>query len=286
MLRRRLVILISLHCVAVSLNAQAVLRSLQFTPPTFFVGDEVTLTIDFDVTESMAVEIPSFFPESNWIEIRSIDIQEGKGTLTVLIAFSPYAPGARTLPAMELGALKLVDIKIPTYSILQNTHDDVRTLRGQLMLPGTKLAVALILTVLAMVPFLGYGLFWFARIQVKRFQMRFRFNQPVRKMHRLVKKLHTRIGVISAPLWYSELTKGLRDYLSFHIHQDCRSATTVEIALMDEFQNNDAQRQALLMVLQDGDMVKFAGRRADDQAMRNTLLNVERIIRGWEKFHA
>jgi len=286
MLRQRLIVLFTLHSVAVSLGAQAVLRSHQFTPSTFFVGDEVTLLIEFDVSEPMAVEIPSFFPESEWIEIRSIDIQEWEGTLAVLIAFSPYAPGTRTLPPMELGALKLVDIKIPTYSILQNTHDDVRTLRGQMMLPGTKLAVALILTVLAMAPFLGYGLFRFVLNQVKQLQLRFRFNQPVRKMHRLVKKLHTRIGVISAPLWYSELTKGIRDYLSSHIHQDCRSATTVEIALMEEFQNDDSLHQTLLMVLQDGDMVKFAGRRANDQVMENTLFNVERVIRGWEKSHA
>jgi hypothetical protein len=282
----RLTALLALVCTAGSLGAQAVLKDLRFTPPTFFVGDQVSLLIEFDVTGPLSVEPPASIPQADWIEIRSIDIQEGSGTLGVLISFIPFAPGTRALPDMDLGALRLTDIKIPTYSILQNTHEGVRSLRGQLLVPGTRLTVALILAFAAMAPFMGYGLIQIVWKKVRQFRERFRFNRPERKIRRLLKKLGGVIGSVSAPDWYSELTDGLREYLSSRTQNDCRSSTTAEIAHLEVFQNGDIPGNKLISVLRDGDMVKFAGRFADGSTMRNTLQEVERTVEEWGQSHA
>jgi hypothetical protein len=263
-----------------------VLKDLRFTPPTFFVGDKVSLLLEYEVTGSMSVEPPASIPQADWIEILSVDVKERSGTLDVLISFIPYAPGTRALPDMDLGLLRLTDIKIPTYSILQNTHEGVRSLRGQLMLPGTRLTVALILAFVAMAPFMGYGIFQIVWKRVKQFREKFRFNRPERKIRRLLKKLGVVIGTVSAPDWYSELTDGLREYLSSRTQKDCRSSTTAEIALLEMFQDGDFPGSKLISVLRDGDMVKFAGRSADDGAMRSSLQEVERTIEEWGQSHA
>ncbi len=269
-----------------SLGAQAVLNDIRFIPPTFFVGDQVELSISFNLDEPMAIEVPETFPESDWVEIRDISVETDDKSITIVIAFTPFAAGTRTLPSMELGTLLLKDIKVPTHSILQNTHDGVRSLRGQLLMPGTKLAVALILSLTAMAPFLGYGSFRVLWNWFKKTRMLYRIGRPARRLRRLMKKLNTSVGSVTASLWYYELTEGLRTYMSARIGHDCKSATTAEISIMPELHGNDTPQLQLLDVLKEGDMVKFAGRFANDRSLHKTLDKVNSAVQEWEKTNA
>lgn len=286
LIRVRILLLPLALLICGSLSAQAVLTDIRFIPPTFFVGDQVELSISFDLDGPMAIEVPETLPESDWVEIRDIFVETDDQSVTVIIAFTPFAAGTRTLPPMELGALLLKDIKVPTYSILQNTHDGVRSLRGQLLMPGTRLAVALILSLMAMAPFLGYGLFRILWNWFKKSRQLYRTGRPARRLRRLMKNLNAVVGSKTASLWYYELTEGLRTYLSARIGHDCQSATTVEISEMPEFLGKDTPQLRLLDVLQDGDMVKFAGRFADDRSLHKTLDKVNSAVQEWEKTNA
>ena len=286
LIRVRILLLPLALLICGSLSAQAVLTDIRFIPPTFFVGDQVELSISFDLDGPMAIEVPETLPESDWVEIRDIFVETDDQSVTVIIAFTPFAAGTRTLPPMELGALLLKDIKVPTYSILQNTHDGVRSLRGQLLMPGTRLAVALILSLMAMAPFLGYGLFRILWNRFKKSRQLYRTGRPARRLRRLMKNLNAGVGSKTASLWYYELTEGLRTYLSARVGHDCQSATTVEISEMPEFLGKDTPQLRLLDVLQEGDMVKFAGRFADDRSLHKTLDKVNSAVQEWEKINA
>ncbi len=272
--------------VSGALGAQAVLNDIRFIPPTFFVGDSVELRITFSHDGPLAVAPPDSIPESDWVDISDVFLIQEDNTVTVVIAFTPFAPGTRTLPPMKLGALQLKDIKVPTHSIMVNSHEGVRTLRGQLLMPGTRLAVALILSLAAMAPFLGYGLFRFSWKWVKKSRQLYRVGRPVRRLRRVIKKLKTGIGSMQASLWYYELTEALRAYLSARTQHDSRSATTAEIALMSEFLVDDTPQKDLLEILKEGDMVKFAGRFADDRSLNKTLEMVTSAVGKWEKANA
>ncbi|MCK5735587.1 MAG: hypothetical protein KAH21_03870 [Spirochaetaceae bacterium] len=269
-----------------TLGAQAVLSDIRFVPPTFFVGDQVELRILLSIDEPMAIAEPDFLPESDWVEIRNISVSQDESSITVVISFIPFAPGTRTLPAMKLGTLQLNDIKVPTHSIMQNSHEGVRSLRGQLLMPGTRLAAALILSLAAMAPFIGYGLFRFSWKWLKKSRELYRVGRPARRLRRMLKRLKAGIGEMKASLWYYELTEGLREYLSTRTIHDCRSATTAEIALMPEFRVESSPLISLLEVLKEGDMVKFAGRFADDRSLNNTLEIVLSALGEWEKVNA
>ncbi len=269
-----------------NLGAQAVLSDIRFIPPTFFVGDKVELSIRFDLDGPLAVMEPESLPDSDWVEISDISVVSEDHSVTVLITFTPYAPGTRTLPSMKLGALQLQDIKVTTHSIMQNSYKGVRSLRGQLLMPGTRIAVALILSLTAMAPFLAYGFFRFSLKWFKKSRRLYRVGKPGRRLRRLTKKLKAGVGSTKASLWYYELTEGLRGYLSARIGYDCRSATTAEIALLPEFSDDDSPQLRLLDVLKEGDMVKFAGRFADDRSLNNTLDAVNSAVQEWEKINA
>ncbi len=280
------VFLILALTISGALSAQAVLNDIRFVPPTFFVGDSVELRITFSYKGPLAVAPPDSIPESDWVDIRDVSLIQDDETVTVVIAFTPFAPGTRTLPPMKLGALQLRDIKVATHSILENSHEGVRSLRGQLLLPGTRLAVALILSLAAMAPFLGYGLFRFSWKWIKKSRQLYRVGRPVRRLRRVMKKLKAGIGSIQASLWYYELTEALRAYLSDRLNHDCRSATTAEIALMPEFLIDNTPQKDLLEVLKEGDMVKFAGRFADDRSLNKILEMVNAAVGNWERADA
>jgi hypothetical protein len=262
------------------------LNDIKFIPPTFFVGDEVELYLSFSLEGPVAVEVPENLPESEWVEIRDIFIETDEKQVRVIISFTPFAAGTRTLPTMELGALQLFDIKVPTHSILQNAHDGARSLRGQLLMPGTKLAVALILSLAAMAPFLIYGLARFGWNWFRKSRALYRIGRPARRLRRLLKKLKAGVGTETASLWYYQLTEGLRTYLSARTGRDCSSSTTAEIARMSEFSVSDTPQQHILEVLKEGDMVKFAGRFADDRSLNRTLEQVNAAVAEWEKDNA
>ncbi len=166
--------------------------------------------------------------------------------------------------------------------VLTGEHGEVRTLRGQLLLPGTRLALVLILTLLAMAPFLSFSLFRVTWRQMKKFHEAWRVGRPARKFKRLLNSLRLAVGDVPAIPWFSSLTEGLRKYMSSRLGRDCTSATTAEIALMAEFRSDDSPQARLLKILYTGDMVKFAGQFADDRSLVKILDIIDSAIQEWE----
>ena len=278
-----LLILVLTAALPFGAAAQTTVSSIEFTPPTFYVGDRVVMSLELSLDRPLALNEPEELPESDWAEILQISAGSEGRTAAVTVTFIPFAPGTRTLPDLNLGALTLTDLKVPTRSVLDDRHEGVRSLRGQLLLPGTRLAVALILALLAMAPFLGFNLVRQIWKQFIHLQEVWRMGRPARKLRRILKNLRLQIGDQGASTWFAVLTDALRTYLSARTGRDCTSATTAEIAEMPVFSDSEGPASRILDVLRDGDMVKFAGQFADDRRLEKTLDGVESAVQSWEK---
>ncbi len=282
-MKKPLFLLFMFFCCVLFIPAQAVIQDVRFVPPVFFVGDPVVMYLDFRLEKPLAAEAPDVMPEADWIDIHDVKINAADKNLSVIISFTPFAPGTRALPSINLGGLQLKDIKIPTHSLLTKETEGVRALRGQLLLPGTRLALALVLAFAAMAPFIGFGLVRFFVNQVKRINEAWKLGKPARSLNKVLKSLKSRVETDSAAQWYSELTDELRSYMSAKTGRDCRSSTTAEIALMKEFLLKQDPGFILLNVLKDGDMVKFAGQYADKRSLNRALETVSEAVKEWEK---
>lgn len=275
-----------LFTVATGASAEIQLKNIEFIPPVFFVGDSVELKITVEADNPAAVTVPEILPDSNWIEIRDVYVEYGVNTVTVRALFTPFAPGTRTLPNLSLGALRLDAVKVHTQSVLAAAHEGAKRPRGQLVLPGTRLALAVVLALLASAPFLVYSgsrFLWGCFIRSRDV---FLIHRPARRLRRVIKKLKTGTASESAAAWFSQLTDGLRDYLSERTGRDCRNSTTAEIGSMHEFSTVGCPAERILNVLHNGDMVKFAGEPADQGSLERTLIEVESAVTEWEKSHA
>ncbi len=279
----RFLILPVLALVPLIAGAQAVVGEIRFVPPEFYVGDRVEMTVDLSVEKEVNLTVPEELPESDWIEIADVRVETDRNKISVTIVFIPFAPGTRTLPEIDLGGLYVKDLKVPTRTVLSDDVGGLRTLRGQLLLPGTRVALALILALAAMAPFLGFsGLRWIWR-QFRNIQEAWQVGRPARKLRRILKNLAASIGSTAASAWYSVLTEAMRTYMTAKLGRDCMSATTAEIARMEEFSSAEDAPSMFLEILQEGDMVKFAGRFADDRSLKKTLGTVDSAIGQWEK---
>lgn len=276
-------IFLLLTAVSGVLSGQAVVKEIQFSPPSFYVGDAVQANIFIETKDEIGLEAPELMPESDWVEINAISIESVDDGFIVLVDFVPFAAGTRSLPVLDFGTIQLRDVKIPTHSILEATHEGVRDLRGQLLLPGTRFAVALSLSLAAMAPFLIYALVRLIWNWIRKSREAYRIGRPARRLRRLLKKLKSIVGSESASDWFSQLTDGLRVYFSDKTGQDFRSFTTAEISRMPLFDITGTPAAHLLEVLKEGDMVKFAGRFADDRSLEKILEIVESAIGNWEQ---
>lgn len=267
-------------------GAEVRLEDIEFIPPVFFVGDSVELRITLEADNPAAVTVPEVLPNAEWVEIRDVHVEYGADRVTVTAVFTPFAAGTRTLPNLSLGALQLNAIKVPTQSVLPAAHEGARRPRGQLVLPGTRMALALILGFLASAPFGVYAGSRFVWGCFVRFRDVFLIHRPARRLQKVMKRLKAGAASESAAAWFSQLTDGLRSYLSERTGRDCRSSTTAEIGKMHEFSSSECPAGRLLAVLHNGDMVKFAGQLADEGSLERTLIEVESAVAEWEKSHA
>ncbi len=265
------------------LDGQETLVDMKFLPPAFYIGDPVELQLEYSLEAPVKLAVPKILPKVEWVDIRDIRIVPSDDMVRISIEFTSFAAGNKTLPTIDLGAIVLQDIRISTLSLLGESHDGVRRLRGQLLLPGTRIGVTIVLTLIAMSPFLLHSLYRLLSRLITSLKKMFHVHRPARRFRRLLRKLNEKLGIDSASDWYLQLSRGIRNYLSERTGCDCRSATTSEISAIIGSSVGQDIKDKLLQVLKVGDMVKFAGQNADMSSLKQTLAVVESVISEWEK---
>ena len=282
----RLYLIPLLLILPATITAQTLVTGTSFTPPSFYVGDNVELSITLAIDNNLELKEPTVYPLAEWIEIHSIRVEQTDNDAIIYISFTPFAAGTRILPPLDFGSILLNDIKITIQSLLNISRPESRQLQGQLLIPGTRLTMAIFLALASVMPFFLLAFVKLTLIIFQRAGDVFRFHRPLRHLRRLVKRLRADLGAQSPGQWYAQLTEGLRIYLGFRLHRDCRTATTAEIAAMKAFSVADTPQYKLLILLKEADMVKFAGQKADERTLRQALYTVETESLKLEKMHA
>ena len=263
----------------------------RFLPPDYYVGDTVDLQFTLSVSGNPELGPPESLPDPGWVKILSFKMEQTGGNYQVTIRFIPYYPGTRTLPPLNLGDLTLGDIKIYTSSVIAADSD--RTLAGvreNLLIPGTRIAGALIFSALLSLPLFVIFLFRIIRRQTGAIVRSYKLNLPYRKFLRLMKKILQTLERMSDKEFFSLYTEGLKDYLSTRFHQDFTTLTTTEMEMV--FRSSSVAEPlylTLLNLFHRMDRIKFAGEQVDLQDREGMVLEAKQIseeLEHWRKSSA
>ena len=120
-------------------------QNISFLPKRYYVGDRVELRLQLTVPPGKSLTAPQPPRGGVWldiIEIKCTPIRDG--LWVVQIIFTSYRPGQHLLPAIDLGAIKIADLRAETRSILVDKNfDKLAGPKGQLTVPGTGVKVVL-----------------------------------------------------------------------------------------------------------------------------------------------
>lgn len=239
-----------------------------FLPQDFYVGDVVELRVNFVPEAGMRVRSPSELPMSSWIDIHEVTLVEREEGRQARIRFSSYAPGTRTLPPIRLGDVVLDSIKIHTRSILDERSPDFVGIKNQLLVPGTRMTIAVLVALLFFGPilifsFAGRVKHGFASLLAAQLGKR-----PYKRLEKTLRELKEEQEQMSSRKFYIVLEEEFRKYLSDRTGSDFKAITSSEFAehfkeILPEGAEHDAR--AVHSLLRRSDMVKFGGENSDKQ---------------------
>ncbi len=233
-----------------------------FLPSEYYVGDRVELRLTVSPGDAN-YRLPSPLPESSWITIHEIHIIPDRERTEIVMEFTSFMPGTRTLPPLNFGGALLENVKIHTSSILEDTSAPFAEARGQILLPGTLTGLI----------FFGFALFfgpvillfaasrgrdWLYLLRTLR-----RDRQPQRRFSRSLKKLEEEMATLTGREFFFTMDELIRSYLSASISNDFSSATGKEYRQLCRIHfTRSAHLEALTEMSRLSELIKFGGYRA------------------------
>lgn len=253
-------------------------------PPTFYVGDRVELRIRLKLSNGVAIRAPAQMPENQWIKVDSITVSHTSDYSVVHIYFASYAPGERAFPPIDLGEVSLEGIRITTASLVAAGNTRLSDPKGQLALPGTTLILALAVALLIGAPLVIIVLYRRFRTAFGDFLEKQRARRPWRQLRRVLDALAAQKEPLDARGFYITLGVELRRYLSLKFGSDFRAVTAREFAAVARSVDlEEGAALGLSAIMSFGELVKFAGEGAPQEALRRDLDEVRRIAEGIEE---
>jgi hypothetical protein len=263
---------------------------VNFLPPVYYVGDGVEARIRLSVEDGYTIVEPSELPPPGIIHVRDVRIIPISGEYDIRIFFSSFETGITELPAIELGDVTLTGVEIEVDSILEEGDTSIVGTFGPVLLPGTKVLLALFIGALLIVPPLMVLLgIWLKRL-VLHLRDRWHERIPIRDLNEEIDTL-----VAKAPNsrdFYIGLTEIFRRYLARKLEVDIRSYTSSELS--NELGKLLPEVPAVEKISADWsrfDEIKFGKRRIkgrqrsrDVKKIRDTALAIEDWIQG-ERSH-
>jgi hypothetical protein len=252
------VILIRILVFATLLTGDFIIDNVAYQPTDFFVGDRVVMTVRLTGTGEPELAIPDIPIESNGFLIESIRISGNSNYREVDIVFRSFIPGSSEFPSLDLGEYRLEGLTVYTTPLLDKGIE-LRPLRAQMVLPGTRLYSGLLVVFILGLPFLFY---FIIKALVRLFRgifLKYRKRKPYRRFTRVIKRLDTGLQLWDNKTFFIMLIEGLKTYLTDKTGKDFITATTGEIRKLRNPLFNEKELNTLLELLRQGDMVKFAG---------------------------
>jgi len=195
-------------------------------PAESYVGDQVELRYTLRTAADLVA--PGTVDDPAWGEIDSVRVFPRGDEYDIRVLVVPYEPGTLTLPAIDLGPIRLEGMSLVVTSVLDD-GGELRSIYGPQRLPGTRFAV--FLAVLAFVAPLAVALYLSGpgRAVLRRFAERRRARIPHRNLLRTVDRLEATIRHVPANELYTELVHSLQDLMTSRLGFECRAATSSEL---------------------------------------------------------
>lgn len=233
-----------------------------FLPPTFYVGDRVELRIRIETSAGVIPAEPDILPSASWLEIHSIDVVPVAGDYDILITFTSFYPGTRTLPTIQLGQISLDSMKIFTSSIIEETNADFSDVADPVLIPGTRLLLALFIGGLLVGPVLAIWLFRWVRILSKTLRALLLAKRPYKLFVRAIDMLRSADSGLKSREFYIALVDLFRKYVSQKMDLDIVASTATELsALLQQKLLTSPLSGNLSALLHEFDRAKFGGKR-------------------------
>lgn len=239
-----------------------------FLPPRSYVGDRVELRIRLRTKGSASIQAPEKPPQSEWIDIDTVEVIPAGDAYEVRIVFASFHPGTQTLPPIQLGDVRLENLKIHTNSVVAEEQSSFEGPLGQVVLPSTRVMLGIAVAAVIALPLLVFQVGGFFRRRVSGLVRQYRERQPYRKLMRTLKRLRTTAEETNGREFYIELSDSLRVYLAERYDRRYIAATTFEVRRL--LRNNlfdDERIDRFAALFQQSDRIKF-GREDSEAAER------------------
>ena len=226
----------------------------------------------------MKLQLPSELPESSWIDIKSLDLVEDNKNPELRIIFTSFIPGTRSFPTLFLGEIFLNSIKIHTSSLIDSSDKKFIGIAGQLLLPGTKLGLSLIMGVIFLGPILLIILLGPFKRKIIFLIKNGTSRGPINKLNRILRDLAVQKTGISCRRFYIRLSSAVREYLSKRLDTDFITLTTsdMELALIKVLGHREFSSM-LSDMMKLSDSIKFGKVTTDDEKKMSDIELVKNI---------
>ncbi|MDR2588368.1 MAG: hypothetical protein LBC67_02970 [Spirochaetales bacterium] len=236
-------------------------ENIRFVPQTFYVGDRVELRLTVRAAASVQLTPPKNLPDISWGEFHDARVIPREAHREILIVFTSYETGSHTIPAMKFGDIVLEGLIAGVASLTDETFRDPAPHRGVLLLPGSRLVIALIAGILAALPLTFAAFRIWLRPVVGRLAAFSRERRPYRKLKKELSHLRSHIAEMDSRAFYISLLLSVKTYLTLRGKGNYLAWTTREMeAASCESLAYAAKSQELLSMFHFGDEVKFGGR--------------------------
>jgi len=260
-----LILLIFMPFISISADTGITGVDTIFLPKKYYVGDKVELRINLKVEDGYTLQLPENLPESSWINFHSVEISKTDKNPEVRIIITSFIPGTRSLPVLYFGRIVLNSVKIHTSSLIDSPDANFIGIANQLLLPGTKIMLIMVVGTLFLGPLLVLIVLGPFRKKITELVKAGRGRRPFKRLNRILKELEDQKGRISCRRFYIRLSSEVREYLSKRSNIDFTTLTTLDmvIALNRVVKNREfAENISEMMKLADG--IKFGRLTTDD----------------------
>ena len=254
-----------------SLSAQMEIKRTVFVPPEYYMGDPVELRLQVELDDYDLIVNPENIVEYEWVEIKDISVTQDKLEAEIIIKFTSFSPGTRALPELDFGPFILSGFKIYTNSLVEEGENELKGLRSQIMIPGSRLYFFLMAIGVFVFPYLLYFLIKLMIRYLIILTKKYHSARPYRALSKILKRLEANLEKTPVREFFITLSDALRVYLSARTGFDCKSATTSEISTLHGFGLDQSLWDRLVSVLKRGDMVKFGGEKLSYYQMKENL---------------
>lgn len=264
-------LLLFLFVFMFSLSGQVEVKRTVFIPPEFYMGDPVEMRLQIELEDYELLSLPGEIIPFEWVEIKDVQLIQKDLNAEIIVKFTSFSPGTRALPEMDFGPFLLSDFKIYTNSLVEEGENDLKGLRSQVLIPGSRLYFFILVLGVFVLPYLFYFLMKILIRYIIILVRKYHSARPYRALNRILKRLDCNLEKISVRDYFITLSDALRIYLSARTGIDCKSATTSEISRLHSFGLDQSHWNRLVAVLKRGDMVKFGGEVFSHKQMKDNL---------------